>query len=505
MQVKVQVAVLLVVGVVLIAGSIVFQRCFSRVFNKMLSNKLLLVPGSKTLESFKSPPVPIFMQFYLFNVTNSEAVLEGAVPVLQQVGPYTFEEKQLKYNLTFNDQEGSVTYVQNKTFYFREDLSKGYKLSDHVTTINAVMMTLGAKFEALKPALKALIEIWFVRFEVKPFITKPVGELLFYGYDEPLFKVLAPMTNDPVHVTGKFGFFYPKNNSNDGTYTVYTGVNGMAEYQNIVRWRGKENIEFWKEDAWGGNSCNMINGTTGNQFPQPVSKTKPLRLYTAELCRSIYAVYQKEVRHGHLTLYRYVLPPELLADNLENECYCTDKFTCRASMINVAPCRKGAPVVMSTPHFYQGTPEDAQEVVGLNPQEHEHETYLDIEPTTGVTFRAAKRIQVNIPLRRYSNLPTFRSVPDVILPVLWVNESVEVPLERTVALHRTLTLPFTLVDVATGLLVALGATLILVAAVKAVLALRHRSSDPKKKKKSKGEEKEKDKSLTEKLNDESYN
>lgn len=491
--------VLVVVGVVLIAGTLIFQLCFSSVFDKMLSNKLLLVPGSNTLESFKSPPVPIFMQFWLFNVTNSEAVLEGAVPVLQQVGPYTYEEKQQKYDLIFHDQEGSVTYLQNKTFYFREDLSEGHKENDQVTTINAVMMSLGAKLEALSSALRVPIEIWFVRFDVKPFVTKSVGELLFHGYGEPLLKQLAALTNDPIHATGKFGFFYPKNNSNDGTYTVYTGVKDMAVYQNIVRWRGKENLEFWKKDMWGGNSCNLLNGTTGNQFPRPISKHEKLWLYTAELCRSIYAEFQKEVTHGHLTLYRYVLPAQLLSDAPENYCYCHNNFTCRASMINVSPCRKGAPVVMSTPHFYQGNPKDAQEVIGLNPQEKEHETYLDIEPTTGVTFRAAKRIQVNMVLRRYGNLPSFRNVPNLILPVLWVNESAEVPLERTAALHRTLTLPFTLVDVATGILVTLGVALIVVAIVKVIVALRGRKPNKKRK-----VEKDKDISVTEKLNDRNY-
>lgn len=502
MNLKAQVAVLVTTGIVLIAGSLIFQHCFSSIFSKMLSEKLLLQPGSKTLESFKSPPVPIFMQFWFFNLTNSQEVLEGQVPVLQQVGPYTFQEKQLKYNLTFNDPEGSVTYLQNKTFFFREDLSEGHTLGDSITTVNAVMMTVGAKFESLPAGLKALIEIYFIRFDMKPFITRPAGQLLFDGYDEPFLKQLAPITKNPVHATGKFGFFYPKNNTNGGTYTVNTGVKGMAEYQDILRWRGQESLTFWKEDLWGGDTCNHINGTSGNQFAPPVRKDTPLRLYTSELCRSIYAAFQREVRHGSLTLYRYVLPPQLLANSPENKCYCSDDFTCRASMINVAPCRGGAPVVMSTPHFYQGEPQDAAQVVGLAPREEEHETYLDIEPTTGVTFRAAKRIQVNIPVRRYSDLPSFRKVPSVILPVLWVNESVVVPLERTAALHRTLTLPFTIVEIATGVLVTLGVILILVAACKLVLALRTDDSDGAKNRKV--VEKGKDGPVTEKLNDKNY-
>nr|WBG54460.1 scavenger receptor class B1 [Austinograea rodriguezensis] len=498
MQLKVQVGVLVVVGVLLVAGSLVFHHYFAKVFGVMLDKRLMLVPGSKTLESFKSPPVPILMQFWLFNVTNSEEVLEGAMPILQQVGPYTYEEKQLKYNLSFNDEEGTVTYLQNKTFFYRPDLSPGVTLSDTITTINAVMMSLGARLSSTPPAIAAVVQVWFDRFGVTPFVTKTVRELLFDGYEEPLLLQLADLTGDPEHATGRFGF-YRKNNTNGGAYTVYTGVKGMDNYQNIARWRGEAMLGFWKRDPSGGDTCNMINGTAGSQFPRPLTRHSMLHLYVAELCRSIFAEYQRDVSHGALTLYRYVLPERLLAKNLDNDCYCIDNFTCRASMINVAPCRKGAPVVMSTPHFYQGSAKDVAELVGLEPHALEHETYLDVEPNTGVTFRAAKRIQVNMPLKRYADLPAFRAVPDVILPVLWVNESAEVPLERTHALHRTLTLPFMLVTVGVAVLATLGVVLLLVAAIKVCLAMRGSKGA-----KNRRPQKEKDKTVTEKLNSRNY-
>lgn len=498
MQLKVQVGVLVVVGVVLVAGSLVFHHFFHRVFGTMLEQRLMLVPGSKTLDNFKAPPVPIFMQFWLFNVTNPEAVMGGATPELQQVGPYTYEEKQLKYNLTFDDEEGTVTYLQNKTFFFRPELSPGVTLADRVTTINAVMIGLGNLLASRPAHFAAIAQVWFDRFGVTPFVTKTVRELLFDGYEEPLLLQLADLTGKPEHATGRFGF-YRKNNTNDGTYTVYTGVRGMDHYQHIARWRGKPVINFWKPDVAGGDTCNMINGTAGSQFPRPVTRHTLLRLYVSELCRSIFAEYQRDVRHGALTLYRFVLPPRLLANTPENQCYCTDPFTCRASMINVAPCRNGAPVVMSTPHFYQGSAEDVAELRGLAPRAVEHETFLDVEPNTGVTFRAAKRIQVNIPLRQYASLPAFRAVPDVVLPVLWVNESAVVPLERTHALHRTLTLPFTLVTVGVGVLVTLGVVLLLVAVIKVCLALRAERGG-----KNRRPQRDKDKTVTEKLNSRNY-
>lgn len=498
MQLRTQAIVMVVVGIILIVGSILFQLSFGKVFNSMLEKKLMILPGSKTLENFKSPPVPIYMQFWLFNVTNSEEVLQGALPRLKQVGPYTYDEKQLKYNLIFNHTEGTVTYLQNKTFYYRPDLSPGVDLSDKITTVNAVMMSFGSKLDSRPPAFRAIAQVWFDRFGVTPFVTKSVRELLFDGYDEPLLLQLADLTGDPEHATGKFGF-YRKNNTNGGTYTVYTGEKGMDNYQHIARWRGEEMIDFWQPDLWGGDTCNMINGTAGNQFPRPVERHGIIRLYVSELCRSISAEYQKDVQHGALTLYRHVLPDALLARTPDTDCFCVDDFTCKASMINVAPCRKGAPVVMSTPHFYQGDPNDSLPL-GLNPVEHEHETYLDVEPNTGVTFRAAKRIQANIPLHRYSGLPAFRNIPDVILPVFWVNESAVVPIERTHALHRTLNLPFMLVTVGVAVLVTLGVVLIIVAIVKLCLAGKGGAKKPKNRKPGK----EKDKSVTEKLNSRNY-
>ena len=36
------------------------------------------------------PPVPIFMQFYMFNITNPKEFLEGQRPAVAQSGPYTY-------------------------------------------------------------------------------------------------------------------------------------------------------------------------------------------------------------------------------------------------------------------------------------------------------------------------------------------------------------------------------------------------------------------------------
>jgi scavenger receptor class B, member 1 len=51
-------------------------------------------------------------------------VLEGAKPVLQQVGPYVFTEKHHKSDLQWN-KNGTVTYKQIRTWNFLPEETVG--------------------------------------------------------------------------------------------------------------------------------------------------------------------------------------------------------------------------------------------------------------------------------------------------------------------------------------------------------------------------------------------
>ncbi len=55
----------------------------------------------------------------------------------------------------------------------------------------------------------------------------------------------------------------------------------------------------------------------------------------------------------------------------------------------------GPPVFLSNAHFCDVDPEVADTVVGLNCSQSEHVTFLDVEPITGITMRAAKRLMMS--------------------------------------------------------------------------------------------------------------
>ena len=45
-------------------------------------------------------------------------------------------------------------------------------------------------------------------------------------------------------------------------------------------------------------------------------------------------------------------------------------------------CFSGRPVYISLPHFLHASPEIAEPIEGLSPNEEEHSTYLDVEPVS---------------------------------------------------------------------------------------------------------------------------
>ena len=55
----------------------------------------------------------------------------------------------------------------------------------------------------------------------------------------------------------------------------------------------------------------------------------------------------------------------------------------------------GPPVFLSNAHFCDVDPAVADTVIGLNCSQKQHVTFLDVEPVSGITMRAAKRLMMS--------------------------------------------------------------------------------------------------------------
>ncbi|XP_054896468.1 lysosome membrane protein 2c isoform X2 [Poeciliopsis prolifica] len=319
--------------------------------------------------------------------------------------------------VVFQDNGTRVASVNRKTYIFERNMSRGPE-SDLIRTVNIPAVTVMEKFKDSVIAAN-LISAYMRSSGIGLFTTRTVGELL-WGYEDGLLKALKLF--DP-ELDKFFGLFYKNNASNDGEYTFFTGQENYKDFARVDTWNGKSSLNWWTSDE-----CNMINGTNGASFHPIINKNEVLYMFSSDLCRSLYAVYTKDVIVKEIPGYRFVPPFEVFANhtvNPANAGFCVPSGNCLSSgLLNVSMCKQGAPIIMSSPHFYQADEKFVEDVFGMRPNKDEHQTAIDINPLTGTILQAAKRLQINVYVEKIPRFSEIGNVRTVVFPVVYLNESV---------------------------------------------------------------------------------
>ncbi|XP_035463215.2 lysosome membrane protein 2 isoform X1 [Scophthalmus maximus] len=441
---------LLVIGI----GLLVVQT-FRTLMHNRLKKEIVLVEGSRVFESWKTPPPPVYMEYFFFNVTNLDEFMKGAKPEVKQVGPYTYREYRYKDNVSMVDNGTMVSAYNTKSFVFLRERSVGDPAVDNITTVNipawAVMNKVKDSFWK-----SSMVSIWMNSFGTSLFTTLTVDELL-WGYEDPLLKRISATSPDVEKV---FGLMYKKNGSNDGEFVYHTGEQNYMDYGRVQTWTGQSKLTFWTT-----NQSNSINGSDGSAFHPLLDKNERIYIFTPDLCRSIYMEFEKEVEVKGIPAYRFTPPRSVFAskeENPANEGFCVTPQECLGTgLVKVSPCRKGAPVVASFPHFYLAEDKYVEAIGGMSPQRQHHQTFLDLNPTTGVIVRANKRAQINILIKRIPGFPKTRSVNESIFPVMFLNESVVID-DASVARVQKLLLIVNVVSNFPLIIVGLGVIMLIV-------------------------------------------
>ncbi|CAH8447911.1 unnamed protein product [Dicrocoelium dendriticum] len=76
-------------------------------------------------------------------------------------------------------------------------------------------------------------------------------------------------------------------------------------------------------------------------------------------------------------------------------------------------------------------------VIGLNPTE-EMNTSFSIEPNTGAVFHVSKQLQINAVVRNDSKFPELAQVRNVILPLMYMNETFHIDEKTAVRIRSSL-------------------------------------------------------------------
>lgn len=162
----------------------------------------------------------------------------------------------------------------------------------------------------------------------------------------------------------------------------------------------------------------------GNLRP-PLNESNSQQVYVPDMCRQITTHYQRDIDWHKIRLRRFNLTIDNFAsseDKPENACYddifhepsgkfepaLWEPLSAKApppqslhrkseirnlflrnllrgvrfvsGVAEVGPCKKGAPILMSLPHFLQADPKFRKDTTGLSPDISKHEFTMDHEP-----------------------------------------------------------------------------------------------------------------------------
>ncbi|XP_078574978.1 scavenger receptor class B member 1-like [Branchiostoma floridae x Branchiostoma japonicum] len=132
-----------VVGVTCLVLGTLGLCLYNTLLYTFVTKMMVLQEGSFIFSFWKDIPIPIYMQFYLFDILNVEEVLKGGKPAVEQRGPYTYRELRNKTQLQFNADD-TVSYVNMKRYEFVPDMSVGRE-NDTITTLNIPAMVRAGK------------------------------------------------------------------------------------------------------------------------------------------------------------------------------------------------------------------------------------------------------------------------------------------------------------------------------------------------------------------------
>lgn len=187
-----------------------------------------------------------------------------------------------------------------------------------------------------------------------------------------------------------------------------------AAYEKGVEYPACELFQYdWNETtarskgytlAFATDLANRIDGGDGQMFAAPMTSDK-VQMYIPDIYRTLFMEHTGDHDQWHdVKLRRYQLQLKDLQNVTENPEEAWQYFNFGPSGMENLTLAAGLPSFASKPHFLDGAAELQTAVLGVNARREIHDTFLDIEPNTGMLANVHKRLQLNYQMNNI-NLP----------------------------------------------------------------------------------------------------
>jgi len=270
-----------------------------------------------------------------------------------------------------------------------------------------------------------------------------------WGYESPFLKWVSQVKKLKSTI-----FKLQTNNTSDkeaydhlnGRFDVYyTGSNDTNMVNYYHQWHGMTNLGVWSNTT----DADTVKGANGDGFQIGIPENKNLTVFVDTLYRHMELWHNMTTEVQGITLNVYWTDPRSFYNVSEhNEAYHLYAPKGLSNMTGPEQAENGSPVpiFMSLPLFFHSDDSYFNAIEWQAPNnvqnETKHNTEILVEPISGITMAASKRIQVNCRIA-----PGFLMYPNItttFFPVAWfeLTSSISEPLankfRRTVYLATTL-------------------------------------------------------------------
>ncbi|KAH8403141.1 hypothetical protein KR222_005831 [Zaprionus bogoriensis] len=419
---KPRIALTSLLGIVLATLGLIYVTNVERIQQSILHWLMVLAPNSMMTNMWQFPTVGMTASIYIFNWTNAEEFDNPDVkPRFQELGPYTFHEKQKKLNLTWHEENSTVSYLRQSRFYF-DAAASGGKLTDVVVTPNTVSVGILHKAQSWSPMLRSLVHMAIKLYNNDATFVRTVDDWLFTGFESPLIKIskMIPTSMIPeiYFPFERVGYGYPRNSSTDiyGHHNVYTGKQDFSKLGQIARWR-YTNVSIQSSHC-------KLRGSTGEFHPIPLQKGKPITYFLPDICRELQVDYSETTIFEGIEAYVYRGSKRNMAngtENPDNKCFCLENCEdVPSGVMNISSCWFDVPIFASYPHFYNADPSYVEGIEGIKPDKDKHEMVIILEPKTGMLLDIKGTLMISFLVEPRPG-SIFRNARRNFLPLAWVD------------------------------------------------------------------------------------
>ena len=210
-------------------------------------------------------------------------------------------------------------------------------------------------------------------------VTHTLDEWL-WKYQDPLLAFLEPTLADLAHLQFNDTSVNMTRASKQNS-VVYTGAGNLKDVNAYKEWNGRSTIDVYTPPG-------LVFGTNGRSFGPEISPRDSLHVFVSEIQRPLQVLHVADSKVKGIKVFEYRLNPTELRPSEQYQSPISGLF-------NIAPISYGIPLEISKPFFLNADPALA-EAAGLVPDYGRDSTYLDVEPMTGISFRASLKLQINV-------------------------------------------------------------------------------------------------------------